>query len=129
MNNILVVEDEPIILSNIGEILSLVGYVPTMMPDGMAALEYLQGQIKEKKNLPALILCDLMMPRLDGYELLERVRSTPELAKTPFVVLSAKSAPEDFSKAFALGASEYMVKPFEVELLIEVVSGLMAKRS
>lgn len=122
MQRIIVVEDEPIVLSNIGDILQMSGLEPILAYDGARAKELLNKIHSSGEPLPSLILSDLMMPNLDGYGLLEYVRETPAFEHLPFVILSAKSDSADLKRAFLMGVTDYLVKPFEIEDLLNVVS-------
>ena len=92
--------------------------------DGQEALDYLQvqGQFRERhpEDLPAVIVLDLDMPRLDGFEFLRRVKPTPDLAAIPVVVLTTSEFDKDLSQSYALGAKSCITKPGDFERLVEV---------
>jgi DNA-binding response OmpR family regulator len=88
--------------------------------DGAEALD-----IIEHKEIEAIVL-DIMMPEVDGYETIRRVKSTPSLAGMKIVFLSAKNKKEDIEKGLALGADQYFTKPFSVKSLIGAVEALLA---
>lgn len=121
MPRIMIVEDEPIILSNLGDIFTMIGLEVTFCADGQYAFENLLLAEKGEAPVPDVILSDLMMPRLDGYALLGLVRAHHEFFQIPFILVSARSDTADLKRAFDMGASDYVVKPFEVDQLIEVV--------
>ncbi|MDX1669233.1 MAG: response regulator, partial [Limnobacter sp.] len=121
MSRVMVVEDEPIVLSNIAEILKFFGLDPICAFDGARAKELLLELSESREGPPSLIISDIMMPNMDGMALLDFVRSYEPTAHIPFLVLSAKSDSQDLRQAFSKGATEYLVKPFEVEDLIDTV--------
>jgi two-component system response regulator len=79
--------------------------------DGVAALEYLHGKEGEVRPLPRLVLLDLMLPRLDGFEVLERIREEPRTRYLPVVMLTSSAEQEDVEKSYRLGANSYLRKP------------------
>ncbi|HYW29094.1 MAG TPA: SpoIIE family protein phosphatase, partial [Gaiellales bacterium] len=89
-------------------------------PNGAAALELLRSQ------RPDLVLSDVMMPEVDGYELLRRIRSDPSLADLPVVLLSARAGPESAVEGLELGADDYLVKPFTAEDMLGRVAARLA---
>jgi two-component system sensor histidine kinase/response regulator len=122
--SILVVEDDPHMLHGICETLALAGYQAQPASNGAEALALLeQGPFD-------LILSDIMMPNLDGYQLFERVRSNPAWTAVPFIFLTAKGQKTDIRLGKQLGADDYLIKPFEVEdLLVAVQSKLERSRA
>jgi CRP/FNR family transcriptional regulator, cyclic AMP receptor protein len=115
MKKILVIEDNTAVRENIIEILELSGYRVLQSPDGKAGVEL---AIKED---PDLIICDIMMPVLDGYGVLHLLNRHPKTGGTPFIFLTAKSERADFRKGMELGADDYLTKPFDgIELLSTV---------
>ncbi|MFT4094539.1 MAG: response regulator [Niabella sp.] len=112
MKKILVIEDNDEVRENIAEILELSGYEVITAPDGKA------GAAMAVKEIPNLILCDIMMPVLDGYGVVYLLNQNPKTSSIPFIFLTARSEKTDFRKAMELGADDYITKPFEgVELL------------
>ncbi len=112
---VLVVEDHRPMSGAIEDILESEGYEVVTAVDGMEALEIMQG------TRPDIILADIMMPRLDGYDLYREVRARPEWTPIPFVFLTAKSEREDRLRGKLLGAEDYVTKPFDAEELLVVV--------
>ena len=113
---ILCVEDEPQLRANIVEELADAGYAVIEADDGQAALELLADQ------RPDLILCDITMPRMGGYELLKRVRaSRAELANVPFLFLTALSDRLAVIEGKTAGADDYLSKPIDFDLLLATV--------
>jgi len=106
MRKILIADDEPHIL----ELLKLIlqgKYEVAAVEDGMQALEYL------KSNRPDLIILDVMMPRLNGYELCEKLKKDPKTKDLKIAMLSAKTQEKDIVKGLRLGADYYITKPFD----------------
>src|SRR5688572_4392760 len=116
---ILVVDDHPGIRENVAEILTLAGYQAIEAENGKQAIEL------AKEHLPNLIVCDIMMPELDGYGVLHMLRKYPETEHIPFIFLTAKTDRSDFRRGMEMGADDYITKPFEdVELLNAVETRL-----
>ncbi len=115
--NILIVEDDFAIRETIAELLEGEGYAVTRASNGAEALERLRRTGKTN-----VILLDLMMPVMDGWEFRLRQRSDPGLASIPVVVLSADNALEQ--KVSNLGVEAWLPKPFEVERLLETIGRL-----
>jgi DNA-binding response OmpR family regulator len=110
--SILVIDDNKDIRENTAEILDLAGYTTYMAENGKVGVEI---ALKER---PSLIVCDIMMPELDGYGVLHLIRKNRETANTPFIFLTAKTERNDFRKGMEMGADDYITKPFEgIELL------------
>jgi DNA-binding response OmpR family regulator len=119
---ILIIEDNSAIRENIAELLQLGGYTTLTAPQGKKGVELALA------HKPDLIICDIMMPELDGYGVLHLLRSNPETEHIPLVYLSAKSDRSDLRKGMDLGADDYITKPFqEIELMNAIESRL--KRS
>lgn len=112
MKSILVVDDNSDIRENTAEILELAGYRSFTAENGRQGVDL---AIKEK---PSLIICDIMMPELDGYGVLHLLRKNPDTQHIPFIFLTAKAERTDFRKGMEMGADDYITKPFdEIELL------------
>ncbi|MFN8545757.1 MAG: response regulator [Candidatus Binatia bacterium] len=103
---ILIVEDHPLIAELIETRLRIEGVQPVKCPGGREALALL-----ETERFDAVIL-DIMMPDVDGYEVLRHIRATERTAHLPVIFLTAKSTPADIEKGLALGANYYITKPF-----------------
>jgi two-component system, response regulator len=89
-----------------------------VMGDGVAALEYLQAAVNPAKGppmLPTLILLDLKLPKLDGLELLQRLRADPRLRRQPVVILTSSTEEQDIAKSYDSGANSYIRKPVDFE--------------
>ncbi len=121
--HILIIEDNINMLDNIAEILELANYKVSKSANGKEGLSF------AKSNTVDLILCDIMMPELDGYGVLKIINSHPELKKVPFIFMSAKSEKEDFREAMRLGADDYLFKPFQDVQLIEAIETRLKKHN
>lgn len=112
MRKLLVIDDHDDIRENIAEILVLAGYEVFTAPNGKKGVEM---ALKER---PELVVCDIMMPELDGYGVLHLLRKNEATVDTPFIFLTAKSERGDFRKGMEMGADDYITKPFDdIELL------------
>ncbi len=129
MPRVMIVEDDLTILSNLSQLLQLSGLDVIEAHDGRMALDLLSAALNNQGTLPRMIVSDLMMPKMDGFELLHAVRTTPGLNALPFVLLSARSEASDLQHAFFLGASDYLIKPFDVDQLIDVIRYQMSRVS
>lgn len=112
MKTILVIDDNTDIRENTAEILTLAGYQTFTAENGKRGVEV---AAREK---PDLIVCDIMMPELDGYGVLHLLKNRPETEQIPFIFLTAKTERGDFRKGMEMGADDYITKPFDdIELL------------
>jgi len=123
MTLILVVEDETQILLNIQEILELAEFSVITGADGKVGL-----QLAKTKN-PDLIICDIMMPGLNGYEVLQELRQEPKTADIPLIFLTAKIERNDFRQGMILGADDYISKPFEPFEILQAVKARLERYS
>ena len=121
MKKILLIEDNEDIRSNTAEILELSNYEVITAENGKLGLE------KALKHKPDLIICDIMMPVLDGYGVLEAIHNNDEIKHTPFIFLTAKTERADFRKGMDLGADDYLTKPFSGAELLSSVEGRLKK--
>lgn len=121
-NNILIIEDNADVRENISELLDLAGYKTYTATNGKEGLDL------AKKHKPDLILCDVMMPELDGYGVLRALQNIPEMVSTPFVFLTAKAEKSDFRNGMDLGADDYLTKPFSGDDLLKIVSARLKKK-
>jgi two-component system chemotaxis response regulator CheY len=117
---ILVVDDSPTIRKFISIALKIKGYEIISANDGMEALELLPN---EKIDL---IITDLNMPNIDGFNLIARIRSNESYANTPIIVMSNLSDSEDIERAMQLGANSYIIKPFDQNNIIKEVVKYLA---
>jgi CheY-like chemotaxis protein len=120
---ILIVDDNESILFNLSILLELNNYDIQVANNGNQALEILSNSLKE----PDLILSDILMPEMDGYELLEKISKNPKWNHIPFLFLSAKTYPEDIKIGKLLGADDYITKPFDEEISINNIQKRIQK--
>jgi DNA-binding response OmpR family regulator len=112
MIKILVAEDEPVARDFLSYILQQEGYTPVLAADGDMAL------ILAREEVPDLVLLDVMMPYVDGFEVLRRLKETPELQHIPVIMLTARTSDADVSVGFDIGAADYVEKPFSIAKLL-----------
>ena len=122
-STILIIEDNPEMSENIVSILELADYNVLAAPNGKIGVEIAQ------KQLPDLILCDVMMPELDGYGVLHILNKDPETAGIPFIFLTAKADKSDFRAGMNLGADDYITKPFDGFELLKVIEIRLKKNA
>ncbi len=120
--SILVIEDNTDIRENIVELLELAGYEVSEAENGKEGIK----SVLDKR--PDLIICDVMMPVMDGYQTLFTLSQNDKTRDIPFVFLTAKSEKEDWRKGMNMGADDYLVKPFEEVELLSVVKTRLLKR-
>ncbi|MCG7995669.1 MAG: response regulator [Candidatus Thiodiazotropha taylori] len=120
---ILVVDDEPNIVLSLEFLMKKAGYSVTTVNNGIDAL----NSIKQLR--PDLVLLDVMMPRMDGYEVCQAVRSDPELSSVRIIMLTARGRDVERDKGMALGADDYVTKPFATQELVEKVNSLLDRTS
>ncbi|WP_028665470.1 response regulator [Runella zeae] len=119
MKTILLIEDNPEMRDNTAEILELARYNVITAENGKQGIKLAQ------ENEPDLIICDIMMPELDGYGVLHLLSREPSTASIPFIFLTAKAEKTDYRKGMTLGADDYLTKPYDdVELLSAVETRL-----
>ena len=116
MPTILVIEDDNAIQDAIVDILEMQGFGVLSAPDGLA------GVAAARAQRPDLIICDIMMPFLDGYGVLARLRQYPQTATIPFIFLTARTTQSDFRQGMQLGADDYLAKPFRAAELVAAVN-------
>ena len=121
MKKILLIEDNKDVRENTADILELHNFEVLTAENGLTGIEM------AKKHLPDLILCDIMMPLKDGYDVLEDLGNTTKTKGIPFIFLTAKSDRTDFRKGMNLGADDYLTKPFEEHELIEAIKTRVRK--
>ena len=117
---ILVADDEPALLRLLEFVLGRRGYIIQGVTNGNAAVEVL------KNESPDLAILDVMMPGLDGYEVLTFIRETAHLEGLPVVMLTARAQLDDIQLGLSLGADAYLAKPFDPEELVSVVESLIS---
>jgi two-component system alkaline phosphatase synthesis response regulator PhoP len=120
---ILVVDDEIYIVHILDFSLGVEGY------DVMTALDGEQALAKVEQEKPDLIVLDIMMPKLDGYETCKALKSAPETRDIPIILLSAKGRNVDQKVGFEVGADDYITKPFSPRKLVERINSILGQTS
>ncbi|MBN1121062.1 MAG: response regulator [Anaerolineae bacterium] len=115
MTEILVVEDSPTIISTVEQFLQMQGYGVHVARDGLSALAAVRALA------PKLVLLDIMLPKVDGFEVLNVIRNNPNYDQMPIIMMSALTNPEDVERAYSVGADDYIKKPFTETDLLDVV--------
>lgn len=119
-HTVLVVEDEVLILNNICTILQMFGYHCITANNGLQALDAL------KNATPHLILCDVMMPEMNGFELLQTILANTQTQQIPFCFLTARADVVDINYGLSTGAKGYITKPFLAKDLLHTVQNLLS---
>jgi len=122
-HKILIIEDNPDVRENLQEILTLSGY------EAFTAANGKEGVQATLRHLPDLILCDIMMPELDGYGVLRILSKQPATSAIPFIFLTARTEPADLRRGMTLGADDYITKPFDDVELLDTIELRLKKRS
>lgn len=122
MKKIAVIEDNHEMRENIAEILELADYEVVSAENGKKGIELVKGE------LPDLIICDIMMPELDGYGVLYYLSKIPDTSAIPFIFLTAKTERADMRKGMNMGADDYISKPFDEMELLSAVESRLKKR-
>ncbi len=123
MQKILIIEDDQSQLTLVKEILKRKGYVSFAARSGETGLSFIGDE------LPDLILCDITLPGIDGYKILNTIRNNPKTAAIPFIFITAKSERQEFRKGMELGADDYLIKPFTEDELINSVNSRLKLES
>ncbi len=121
MKKILVIEDEPEMRRNITALLRYHNYEPIAAENGR------QGVEAARRQKPDLILCDVMMPELDGYAVLQALQTDPSLAGIPFIFLTAKGEKDDLRSGMNLGADDYLTKPVANADLVRAIAARLRR--
>ena len=121
MSQILLIEDNVNHREDLSEILTLNGYQVSTASNGKTGVE------KALKEKPDLIICDVIMPELDGFGVLHILGNNHKTADIPFIYLSAKSEQEDFRRGMSLGADDYIIKPYDVTHLLQTIERRLQK--
>jgi len=119
MATVLVIEDEEPLRANLVRILSAEGFRVVTAADGD------EGLSRAREARPDLVICDILMPRMDGFSVLAALRSRPETAAIPFLFLTASADKEDLARGLKSGANEYVTKPFRIADLLAAVRRLL----
>ena len=121
MTKILIIEDEPDMRANLADVLEMENYKPFTAANGKEGVE------AARRELPDLILCDVMMPELDGHGVLMALRDDPQTARIPFVFLTAKGERSDVRAGMDLGADDYLVKPVPLAELLSAIAARLER--
>jgi len=121
MKKILLIEDDLFVRENTAELLELANYTVITASNGKI------GVAEAKKHLPDIIICDIMMPELNGYGVLQILSKEEETKHIPFIFISAKTSREDVRKGMNLGADDYITKPFDESELFSAIESRLAK--
>lgn len=116
---ILVVEDEESLLKLESILLTTKGYLVQGVTTGLAALEAID------EEMPDLVLLDVMLPKMDGFEVCSRIKENPATKHIPVILLTAKKTPEDIGRGQEVGADEYITKPFKSAMVMETIAKLI----
>jgi len=122
MNKILVVEDDSQLRANICELLENENHIVDYAGNGAIGLE------KARKSFPDLIISDIMMPKLNGFELIKELMKDNDTASIPFIFLTAKVEIENFREGMTLGADDYLFKPFNILDLLNAIEMRLKKK-
>ena len=120
--HVLIAEDEPHLTETLRFLLEREGYHVTATPDGEAAL------LRMWQTLPDLVILDVMLPVMNGFDILRRIRADRRLEKLPVIILTAKGQRQDQDTALALGADIFLTKPFANKDVIATVNQLIEAR-
>ena len=118
---ILIVDDEAYIVTSLEYVMQNAGFEVAVAYDGEEALQ------KVAETIPALVILDLMMPKLDGFEVCERIRENPLWKDIRIIILTAKGRDIERKKGMSLGADDYMTKPFSTRDILNRVNELLAE--
>jgi two-component system, sensor histidine kinase and response regulator len=122
MKRILIIEDNQQVLEDVEEVLSLKNFYAITAQNGIRGLQM------AKEEHPDLILCDVMMPELDGFDILKILRQNPLTASIPFIFLTARNSRNDMRQGMELGADDYLTKPFTSQELLKTISTRIEKQ-
>ena len=123
MKKVLIIEDSEEVRENMADILELSDYSVSTAEDGILGIQ------KVEKFKPDIIICDIMMPGLDGYGVLKSLEKNEKTANIPFIFLSAKAEKVDIRKGMNLGADDYLTKPFEEHELLDAIECRLKKNA
>jgi len=121
MKKVLFIEDDTVVRENTAELLELANYSVVTAPNGKIGIS------QAKKHMPDIIICDIMMPELNGYAVLQILSKEKATKHIPFIFLSAKTERQDIRKGMNLGADDYITKPFDESELFSAIESRLAK--
>lgn len=123
MTELLLIEDDPTLLELLATALEFEGFSVRRAPDGETGLDRI------RQHPPDLVVCDVMMPGIDGYGVLAALRSDPQLAAIPFIFLTARGEKKDLRQGMVSGADDYLTKPVSIDELLEAIHGRLARHA
>jgi chemosensory pili system protein ChpA (sensor histidine kinase/response regulator) len=115
--DVLIVDDSVSVRRVLANLMKNTGWMPLTARDGVEAIEILDRAVKK----PDVVLLDIEMPRMDGYEMLASLRANKAYRQLPVIMLTSRAGEKHRRKAFELGATDYLVKPYEEETLLTVI--------
>ncbi|MCF8334959.1 MAG: response regulator [Bacteroidales bacterium] len=121
MKTILIIEDDTMLLQTTSDFLEKEGYKALQAEDGLTGIK------KAMDEIPDLILCDIAVPQLDGYQIYNTLQQNPSTEPLPFIFLTAKTEKEDIRAGMNLGADDYITKPFDFDELLTAIQTRLAK--
>lgn len=119
---LLIADDEPHILRTLDDLLTAEGYIIFKATDGKKALE------QAESAFPDLIILDVMMPKMDGFEVLKRLKKNPRTMDIPVIMLTVKSTSHDIEEGIKLYAEKYITKPFSSDALLQEIEKSLSIR-
>lgn len=122
MSLILLIEDEPTMRENIATALRLEGYEVMAAPDGRAGVEL------ARTRRPDVVVCDVMMPQMNGYQVLDAIRSDDALLNTPFIFMTGMSEPPQIRQGMNQGADDYLIKPVVLADLFAAIDARLRRQ-
>ena len=120
MSRILITDDNSDYRQSVIEVLRLEGYEVMEAADGAQAVDFIRAHV------PDLILCDLDMPKMNGFQVLETIKADPALQEIPFFLVTGHDEPDTIARGKQLGADDYMVKPMNIDLLLSKIDHFLA---
>jgi signal transduction histidine kinase len=123
MKKVLIIEDETSVRQNLVDLLSSEGFLPIEAQDGE------DGARLAWEMLPDIILCDINLPKLDGYGVLSRICRDPATVTIPFIFITARTEREDLRRGMSLGADDYIMKPFSIDDVLRAIQTRLQKRA
>ena len=127
--HLLMIEDDARLAKMVAEYLGQSGFEVSIAPTGLSGLEQLQSPANPAHTPPELVILDLMLPDIDGLEVCRRIRSLPDVASVPVLMLTAKGDPMDRIIGLEIGADDYLPKPFEPRELLARIRAVLRRRT
>jgi len=123
MKTVLIIEDELTVRESLVDLLEIEGFRAIAADNGKTGLRI---ALKER---PDLVLCDISMPELDGFAVLQNLREDPDTGAMPFVFLTARTTKVEFRRGMELGADDYLFKPFTIDELLSAIAARLTKQA